>query len=197
MLHLDYRRTSNIDWCFKNTWVEHDLPWWMYGSPCNINYKLTIKLIRLKILWFYCHVFIQFCVYKLTVSLYMIKLNIYLLKFKDIYSIFYRSFKVLIFLGINQVYIKWNREISPYTMHKIKMWMQYNMLKLNGDKTELIIFSTRKSVGTFFGQNLHLVIQLSRQDPRSEILVSSLTKLCQCNNKLIPQRNLAVINWDA
>ena len=34
------------------------------------------------------------------------------------------------------------------------MWMKYNKLKINIDKIDFIIFSTRKSAGTFFWQQL-------------------------------------------
>ena len=37
-------------------------------------------------------------------------------------------------------------------MHEIQLWMYYNMLKLNDDETEFIVFSTRNSAGTFYGQ---------------------------------------------
>ena len=63
-------------------------------------------------------------------------------------------------------------------VHKIKMWMQYNMLKLNDDKTELV---PENMLVHFLDKNLHLVIQLSRLDSRSEILVSSFARLCQCS----------------
>ena len=39
---------------------------------------------------------------------------------------------------------------------KIKLWMERNMLKLNDDNTELIVFKSNRNVETFAGGSIHV-----------------------------------------
>ena len=70
----------------------------------------------------------------------------------------------------------------------IKVWMQYNIIKLKDDKPLFIIFSTNTS-----WDKSSVVMQLSRLGLGLEMLVSYLTSLCQCISKIMIRRNSVVI----